>query len=59
MCYYYLEEYVSAITYYEKVLEIDSTNVFAVTNLGHSFSKLGNNNKAIEYFVKATEIDCR
>lgn len=42
-----------AAAYYREILEIDSTNIFALTNLTDFYRKQGNDRRSIEYLTKS------
>ena len=50
-------KYDEAITYYDKILEIDPNNVDALINKGVALGNLDKYNEAISYFDKVLEID--
>jgi len=57
VCYSQLKEYKKAIDIYEqKVLVLDPKNISAYTNLAYAYRELGNQKKALEYLMKAEEL---
>jgi tetratricopeptide (TPR) repeat protein len=57
VCYSQLKDYKAAIQIYEdKVLALDPKNINAYTNLAFAYRELGNNKKALEYLMKAEEL---
>jgi tetratricopeptide (TPR) repeat protein len=55
--YYYKEEYDEAIKCYDKVLEIDPNDIFALNNKGLALDDLGKHDEAIKCYDKVLEID--
>lgn len=50
------ENYTDAVKkYYEKVIETDSTNYDALTNLGVIYQQLDNEEKSLQYFIQAVK----
>ena len=49
--------YAKAINYFEKTLEIDPNNKYALDGKGNSLYRSGNDTQAIQYFDKTLEID--
>ncbi len=57
VCLSQLKDYKKAIDIYEgKVLELDPENIDVLTNLAYCYRELGNNKKALEYLMKAQEL---
>lgn len=57
VCYSQLKEYKKAIDIYEeKVIVLDPKNINAYTNLAFAYREIGNQKKALEYLMKAEEI---
>ena len=69
-CYYFLgclyddleleeesEESKLALKYYHKAIEIYPKYLFAYVNLGNIYARFNKNDKALEYFLKAKELD--
>jgi len=57
VCHSQVKDYKKAIDIYEgKVLELDPENIDALTNLAYCYRELGNNKKALEYLMKAAEL---
>lgn len=70
-CYYFLgtlydedatsiesDEAIKTINCYQKAIEIYPEYLFAYVNLGNLYARFNDNNKALEYFLKAKELDC-
>jgi len=55
--YYDAENYKTAITYYNRVLEIDPNNLETLNKIGLSYFFSGQDSKALEHFDKAISID--
>jgi len=53
----YENKYEEAITYYDKVLEIDPKDIDALNNKGDALYDLDRYNEAIQYYDKVLEID--
>ncbi len=52
-----LKKFKEAIDIYEgKVLVIDPKNIDAMTNLAYCYREIGNNKKALEYLMKADQL---
>lgn len=49
------KDYLGSITYFEKAIELDPTQAAMYTNIANSYAKLGNMNKADEYYSKARD----
>ncbi len=57
VCHSQLKDFNKAIDIYEsKVLALDPENIDALTNLAYCYRELGNNKKALEYLMKAEEL---
>ena len=69
-CYYFLgtlydddatsldsNEAINTINCYNKAIEIYPEYLFAYVNLGNLYARFNDNNKALEYFLKAKELD--
>ena len=52
-----LENFEEAISYYDKALEIEPSNVSALSGTGDALVKLGKPDEAISYYDKALEIE--
>lgn len=52
-----LNEKPTALTYYEKVVEVDPENFIAINNIAAINAELGDREKAIEWFKKSNAID--
>ena len=55
--FFVMGDYEKAISYFNKVLEIDPTNLSALARNGDALEKLGKIKDAISYFDKVTDID--
>lgn len=47
------KDYQNALNYFNKVLEMQSNDVIALCNIAHTYGKMSEYKKAIEYFTKA------
>src|SRR6476660_1226236 len=54
---YNQSNFLDALKYYDKALEIDPNNTDALNDKGVAFLNLGNNTEALKYYDKALEID--
>jgi len=55
--FFVMGDFEKAISYFDKVLEIDPTNLSALARKGEALEKLGNVKDAISYFDKVTDVD--
>ena len=55
--FFVMGDYEKAISYFNKILEIDPTNLSALARNGDALEKLGKVKDAISYFDKVTDID--
>ncbi|MBK8809057.1 MAG: tetratricopeptide repeat protein [Bacteroidales bacterium] len=53
VCYWYLEDYETAATFFKKVIEFIPDSFRALRNLGECYLKMSDKEKAKEYFFKA------
>jgi tetratricopeptide (TPR) repeat protein len=53
----HLGNYIQAIQYYDKALDIDPNNVDALYNKGNALDNLGNHTQAISYYNKVLDIN--
>lgn len=56
-CYFKKEEYTTAISHFERAVEINPSSAMDYANLGVNHNRLGNQDEAIRYFTLALTMD--
>jgi len=57
VCFYNLKRYDEAIQAYDKSIELDEENAYAICNKGHVLYDIGNPEEAFKYYTSAVDIN--